>query len=142
MITYNLANVEPTIPCYDIRGRGVVCWTVVDPESGKTLLVRDLWGSADRLSEDIYLERAKGLPGTVQMISCKCNRERTKNIRGFISPNSSPHRDFRDRVAIRLVLDSDGRSIKNFKSPIELLCALRDAIEGELLFLYRGLAFI
>ncbi|RXW17157.1 hypothetical protein EST38_g8693 [Candolleomyces aberdarensis] len=130
VITYSLANVEPTIPCYDIRGRGIVCWTVVDPENGETVLVRDLWRSGDRLSEDIYLQRAKGIPGMVQMISFECNREETKHIRGLNDPSAHP--EFRNRIAIRLVLNSGGRSIKHFKSPMELLCALRDAIEEYL----------
>ena len=128
-VTYDLASVEPVIPCYDVRGRGVVCWSIVDPDSGKTLLVRDLWRSADRLSEDIYLGRAQRLPGTVTIISYDSAREKTKNFRGF--RNSSSYASFRNRIAIRIVLDALGRSIKNFRSAIELLCALRDAIQGE-----------
>ncbi|KAJ2913150.1 hypothetical protein MD484_g7248, partial [Candolleomyces efflorescens] len=128
-ITYDLASIEPVVLCYNIRGRGIVCWTVVDPDSGKTLLVRDVWRSADRLSEDIFLGRARTISGMVTMISYECSRERTKDFRDFIA--SSLHESFRDRIATRLIVDTDGRSIKNFKSVMELLCALRDAIAAH-----------
>jgi hypothetical protein len=32
-------------------------------------------------------------------------------------------------------MDSHGKSIKHFQSPMELLCAFRDAIDGKLSYL-------
>jgi hypothetical protein len=129
VITYELASVDPIVSCYNVRGRGVICWEVIDPQSGETLLVRDVWRSEDRISEDFYLDRAKKIPGIVDMIFCEVNRGATKDLRGV---EGASHADFRNRVAIRIVMDNHGKSIQHFKSPMELLSALRDAIEGEL----------
>jgi hypothetical protein len=128
-IIYRLDDVEPTALFYEIRGRGVTSWRVVDPASGEILLVRDMWRSERRLPEDFYLERARGKAGLVQMISFEFNRGETAQLR---KSGDSPHSSFRwyNRIATRIVLDSHGRSIKHFKSPKELLCALRDAIAG------------
>ncbi|RXW20938.1 hypothetical protein EST38_g4921 [Candolleomyces aberdarensis] len=128
-VKYTLADVEPTVPCYTVRGRGVICWTVIDPLSGQTLFVRDSWRAQDRLSEDFYLEKARVIAGVAQMLLFEYNRGETKNFRGF--DTQSPHSSFRGRISGRIVLNSHGKSIKHFKSPKELLCALRDAIEGH-----------
>ncbi|KAJ2936674.1 hypothetical protein H1R20_g424, partial [Candolleomyces eurysporus] len=127
-VTYQLADVEPTVLSYEVRGRGLTSWRVVDPASEEILLVRDMWRPEDQLSEDFYLEKAKGTSGIVQMISFEYNREATAQFRDF---GNSPHPLFRNRIAMRVVLDSHGKSIKHFKSPKELLCALRDAIAGH-----------
>ncbi|KAJ2914305.1 hypothetical protein MD484_g6101, partial [Candolleomyces efflorescens] len=126
--TYTLANTEPIVSCYNIRSRGVVCWAVIDPQSGKTFLVRDVWRSDDRVHESSYLNEAKDIPGVVTMISYDNHRGSTKDMRSF---GKRPHNDFRNRVATRTVLDTHGKSIKHFKSPMELICAIRDAIDGH-----------
>ncbi|RXW21067.1 hypothetical protein EST38_g4778 [Candolleomyces aberdarensis] len=127
-VEYRLAEVDPVSSSYKIRDRGVICWRVIDPKSGDIMLVKEIWRAEDRLSEDFYLEMAKGVPGVVQMISFEYNRGDTKQFRGFDGP---PPSDFRNRVAVRIVLDTEGKSIEHFKSPKELLCALRDAIDGH-----------
>ncbi|KAJ2926455.1 hypothetical protein H1R20_g10631, partial [Candolleomyces eurysporus] len=127
-VTYNLVGIEPTVRCLSIRDRGITCWSAVDPHTGKPVLVKDCWRAEDRVSEDIHLQKVVGLPGIVQMISCERNRGETKRFRGF---DESCHSDFLNRIAIRIVMDSDGRSIEHFQSPKELLCALRDAIAGH-----------
>jgi hypothetical protein len=129
-IIYPLADVKPTVLSYEICGRGITSWRVVDPTSSEILLVRDMWRSKSRLPEDFYLEKAKGKSGIVQMISFEYNREETAQFRNY---GNSPHPLFpvhRNRIATRIVLDSHGKSIKHFKSPKELLMALRDAIAG------------
>ncbi|KAJ2928056.1 hypothetical protein H1R20_g9060, partial [Candolleomyces eurysporus] len=127
-IKFQLCNINPIVGCHDIRGRATQCWSVSDPETGIQYLVKDCWKAEDRVSEHIYLDEAQNLPGVAQMVSCEPNRGETRNFRGA---DGTSHEDFHNRVATRIVMDSYGRSIKNFTSAKELLYAFRDAITGE-----------
>ncbi|KAJ2913673.1 hypothetical protein MD484_g6739, partial [Candolleomyces efflorescens] len=134
-VVYELANVDPIWapfnsqgPC--IRGPGATYWSVIDPQSGKKLLVKDAWRSEARMSEITFLERAKDAAGVIQMISWEENRAETKNLRGFLGFIQMPA-SFDNRILIRIVMDSEGRLIKDFSSPIELILAFRDAIEAH-----------
>jgi hypothetical protein len=131
-IVYDLCKIDPVIAFYDICGRANQCWSVCEPNTGVRYLVSDCWRSEDRVSEHIRLEEAHGLPGVVQMVSYEPNRGETKDFRGDLGAS---HEGFHNRIAIRIVLDTEGESIQNFKSPKELLCALRDAIIGEVSFI-------
>jgi hypothetical protein len=62
------------------------------------------------------------------MMAFEANRGETKNFRGA---DGISHNDFHNRVAVRIVTDCYGESIRNFTSARELLCAFRDAITGE-----------
>lgn len=126
--TYDLCNVDPVIHYFDIRGPASQCWSVIDPSTGTQYLVKDCWKVDDRVPEYTYLETAQGLPGVVQMVSFEANRGETKSFRDNVGIS---HVDFHNRVGVRIVLDSYGESITKFRSPMELLCALRDAIGGE-----------
>ncbi|KAJ2936679.1 hypothetical protein H1R20_g422, partial [Candolleomyces eurysporus] len=129
-VIYDLAAIEPTWQSFDIRGSCTTYWSVVDPQSGEKLLVKDSWRSEERISERTYLEKAKDLPGVVQMISYEENRAETKNFRGIDNSSEVPV-GFYSRISIRIVMKSEGKLIKDFTSPVELVCALRDAIAGH-----------
>ncbi|KAJ2928036.1 hypothetical protein H1R20_g9047, partial [Candolleomyces eurysporus] len=128
-IIYNLSKVDPIITFFDINGRGTQWWSVSDPLTGDQLLIKDCWKAEDRVSEYKHLQKTKGLPGVAQMLSFERNRGKTKDFR---APASTAHKDFHNRVAVRIVINSYGESIESFKSPRDLLCALRDAIKGHM----------
>jgi hypothetical protein len=127
-ITYNLCEVDPSIAYHSIRGRATQCWSVSDPNNGIEYLIKDCWKDETRVSEHVYLEEAKGLPGVAQMVSFESNRGETRFLRGN---RGTSHEDFHNRIAIRIILNSYGDSIENFKSAKQLLRALRDAIIGK-----------
>ncbi|KAJ2912013.1 hypothetical protein MD484_g8401, partial [Candolleomyces efflorescens] len=128
-ITYTLSEVNPVITFFDIRGRGTQCWSVLHPTTGDKLLVKDCWKVDDRVPEYEHLDQLKGVQGIAQMLSFEPNRGETKHFR---ARGVTSHRDFLNRVAIRIVLKSYGIPIVRFKTPTELLCALRDAIKGHM----------
>ncbi|KAJ2914316.1 hypothetical protein MD484_g6092, partial [Candolleomyces efflorescens] len=129
-IIYELAEIDPTDLFYDICGRGLTSWRVVDPASGEHLLVRDMWRSQSRRSEDYYLEKARGKLGLVQMISFEHNRGETAQFRRY-NNSLDPLFQSRNRIAARFVLDTHGKSIESFKSPREFVLALRDTVVGH-----------
>ncbi|KAJ2928389.1 hypothetical protein H1R20_g8696, partial [Candolleomyces eurysporus] len=134
-IAYKLCKVDPVIAYYGIRGRATQCWSVSDPGTGTRFLIKDCWKEETRISEHVYLQEAKGLPGVVQMVSFEPNRGETKFLRGGFGTS---HKDFHNRIAIRIILDSYGDSIENFKSAKQLLRALRDAIIGHMELYMKG----
>jgi hypothetical protein len=134
-ISYKLASVEPIWAPFNSQGPCILgpCatyWSVVDPQSGRKLLVKDAWRSEERVSEKTYLEKAKGVPGVIQMISCEENRGETRELGGFEGFIDTPP-SFNNRISIRIVMDNEGRLIKDFTSPMEVVLALRDAIAGQ-----------
>jgi hypothetical protein len=134
-IVYKLASVEPIWAPFDshgpcIRGPCTTYWSVVDPQSGRQLLVKDAWRSEGRVSERTYLEKAKGVPGVIQIILCEENRGETGKLGGFEGFIETPP-SFDNRISIRIVMDNEGRLIKDFTSPMEVVLALRDAIAGR-----------
>ncbi|KAJ2912016.1 hypothetical protein MD484_g8397, partial [Candolleomyces efflorescens] len=130
-VDYRLCKVDPITPYYCIRGRATQCWSVEDPDSGMRYLIKDCWKDEKRVSEDVYLEEAKHLPGVGKMVSFLPNRGETKFLRGSCGIT---HEDFYNRVAVRIMMIHYGDSIENFKSAKQLLRALRDAIIGKFLF--------
>jgi hypothetical protein len=129
---YQLANVEPIFSHFNLCGRSGTCWRVIDLATGENFLVKDAWQLEGRVSECVHLEELRGVAGLVQLISFEENRKETKYLRDFNNPASpvSPG-GFHNRISIRVVMDSPGKFIKNFTSPTQLLCALRDAIAGQ-----------
>ncbi|KAJ2922033.1 hypothetical protein H1R20_g15067, partial [Candolleomyces eurysporus] len=128
-IIYNLSKVDPIITFFDISGRGTQWWSVSDPITGDQLLIKDCWKAEDRVSEYKHLKKTRGLPGVAQMLSFERNRGKTEDFR---PSDSTAHKEFHNRVAARIVINSYGDSIESFKSPKDLLCALRDAINGHM----------
>jgi hypothetical protein len=127
---YKLAAIEPIQSSFNIRGRSTTYWSVIDPKGGGMLLVKDSWRSGERVSEREFLEKAQNSAGVVRMISCEENREETKHFRGF-GDNEQPPTPFYNRISTRVLMDCEGKLIEGFTSPMQLVCALRDAIAGQ-----------
>ncbi|KAJ2920049.1 hypothetical protein MD484_g277, partial [Candolleomyces efflorescens] len=127
-VVYPLTNVEPFFFRGMIRGRATICWRVRDPVTGEELVVKDSWRDDDRVSEHVYLQEALGIPGVVQMVSCEPDRAQTKKLRGLDAVTPA---GFENRIETRVVMKSYGLSVKFFKSALQVVCALRDAIAGD-----------
>ncbi|KAJ2914980.1 hypothetical protein MD484_g5412, partial [Candolleomyces efflorescens] len=128
-VIYNLASVDPVTTFVDICGRGTQCWSVYDPTTGDKLLVKDCWRAEDREPEYTYLEGLSGVQGVAQMMSYESNRGETKDFR---ETGTTSHQDFQNRIETRIVMSSYGEPIVTFKSPIELLSVLQDAMKGHM----------
>jgi hypothetical protein len=129
VIRYDLDMKEDIFNRTSIRGRGTVCWPVKDRETGERFLVKDYWMSEGRTPEYELLEEVKNTPGLCHMISHEEGRAETKNFRG--DPSALKKGQFHNRKSIRITIKFYGTSIDNFRSPEEMLAALRDAIRGE-----------
>ena len=117
------------IPRDWISGRATTCWRVQDPDTEEEFVVKDSWRPGDRVAEYELLEVAKGVPGVVQMVAYEPGRGETKDFR---CPSTAGK--FLNRIATRLTMKCCGGSIETFKSTLQLLCALRDAIAGTFIF--------
>ncbi|RXW17164.1 hypothetical protein EST38_g8694 [Candolleomyces aberdarensis] len=125
---YPLAQIEPIFFRGSIRGRSTTCWRVRDPANGEQLIVKDSWRSEVRFSEHIFLERAVGVPGVVQMVNFEPDRCETKTLRGLC--NAFPP-EFHNRIESRIVMKTYGKTVEKYTSAKQLFCALRDAIAGH-----------
>ncbi|KAF6760853.1 hypothetical protein DFP72DRAFT_1092184, partial [Ephemerocybe angulata] len=136
--TYTLQSVHPTFARPDIHGRGTVCWAAKDPDGGADVLIKDAWlweDSDEQLKEEYYyLEKAKGVPGVMQMVEYEDRKGQpfgeTDSFRPPAADNSATAQYY-NRVFRRIVLVKYGADIGGFKSQLEFICALRDAIQGK-----------
>ncbi|KAJ2919822.1 hypothetical protein MD484_g596, partial [Candolleomyces efflorescens] len=129
-VKYNLVTPHPIFTRRSIRGRGTVCWGVRDNE-GNEFLVKDSWRSEARQSEAIFLKKAQGLKGVVQMVSCEEDRESTESFRCLMTNAASAAQNFQNRFSMRVVLQCYGPPIIHFTSRKHAISALRDAIAGH-----------
>ncbi|KAF6760857.1 hypothetical protein DFP72DRAFT_804717, partial [Ephemerocybe angulata] len=142
--TYDLQGVDPSFTRRDIHGRGTVCWPATDPDTGEDLLIKDAWlweaDLDDRKEEYYYLEKARGIPGIMQMKSFEDRKGRASGeIKCFRPPTvDSGETGFYNRIFRRIVLVKYGGDLDEFQSQLEFICALRDAIEGTCLSSHRN----
>jgi hypothetical protein len=129
-VEYDLVVPYPIFNRRSIRGRGTICWAIRDSD-GNEFLVKDSWRSEGRQSETTFLEKAQGLQGVVQMVSCEENREETASFRGPMTNAVSAAQNFHNRCSMRVVLQCYGPPIIHFTSRKHAISALRDAIAGE-----------
>ena len=129
MKTYPILEQMRT-PRRDIRGRATTCWHVQDPDTLEELVAKDSWRVDDLRGEYEILELVRDIPGVVHMVSYETGRGETKDFR---CPSTSG--DFQNRIATRVTMRAYGRSVEHFKSVVQLLSAIRDAIAGTY-FLY------
>jgi hypothetical protein len=128
VIKYDLDMEEEIFDRTSIRGRGTVCWPVRDRETRERFLVKDYWMSEGRTPEYELLKKVRYTPGLCHLISHEEGRPETKDFRG--DPSALVGGGFHNRKSIRITIKFYGTSIDNFKSPEEMLAALRDAIQG------------
>ncbi|KAF6760758.1 hypothetical protein DFP72DRAFT_804790, partial [Ephemerocybe angulata] len=112
-------------------GRGTVCWYGTHPDTGKHVLIKDAWRTEDNALEALFLGKARGLDGVVQMLSHEDSCAETKR---FAPEHCEPH-GFPNRIKSRVVLELYGPSVWFFESRYQLVSAFRDAIaaHGDLL---------
>lgn len=126
---YPIIDQIPT-PQATYVGRGTACWRVRDPETSEELVIKDSWRPHDRPSEHEFLMLFNDIPGVVEMVSYETKRGETKDYRCTSTIGQYPN-----RVSMRIVMKSYGKSVEFFTSALQLLCAIRDAIAG----LYRSI---
>jgi hypothetical protein len=138
--TYSMVDTEPSVIRYTLYGRSTVCWIVWDAENEQKLFIKDAWTPSERPDpEHELLEEALGLEGVVQMVACEGNRCETQDFRAVPEHCWEPPNSSKGRRCVRVVEEYFEKDILCFGSEMELLCALRDAIAGELL-IYRVLS--
>ena len=123
-ITYTLEDIEPIAHDYDFHGRATTCWTVRHPDSDELLVIKDTWSSEGRTAERRHLAKATKVPGVCQIVA---HEERGKASE-FRCPKTLSL--FFDRVAERITMEAYGEQIDHFGTPLQLLEALRDIVDG------------
>lgn len=123
--TYELANIRPVAQEYDIRGRGTTIWEVLDPDTKDRYLVKQSWTSEGRPHEHLHLLRAQRLkiPGVCRIVGYEVLEETQQ----FRCANTA----FSNRVGLRIVIPIYGKQVDKFKSVLQALRAIRDAVAGE-----------
>jgi hypothetical protein len=123
---YDLDMNEPPYVRPDIRGRGTVAWHAFDRITREPVLIKDAWHTDSQEVECEYLKDARGIPGIVEMIAFQDHIVETADYR----PPGFRNKEFRNRAKLRVVMKKYGRSVWFFKSRLQLLLALRDALIG------------
>ncbi|KAF6760805.1 hypothetical protein DFP72DRAFT_792403, partial [Ephemerocybe angulata] len=108
-------------------GRGTVCWYGTHPDTGKRVLIKDSWRTEDNAPETLFLEKARGIDGVVQMLFHEDSCAETKRF----APEHCEPRGFPNRIKLRVVLELYGQSIWFCESRHQLVSALRDAIAAH-----------
>lgn len=133
--TYPIIEEIP-IPRDSIRGRATTCWRVEDPDTSEELVIKDSWRPDDRAAEHELLELVKDIPGVVRMVSHDTARQQTKNMR---CPSTAGQ--YQNRIFDRVVMKAYAGPIETFKTALQLLAGIRDAIAGTLLSLIALTAY-
>ncbi|KAF6760828.1 kinase-like domain-containing protein, partial [Ephemerocybe angulata] len=132
-ITYQLRMDRPCVITQAVLGRGTVCWMAKDRD-GKQIIIKDAWRVDEQIPEYTLLERAKGIPGVVNMIAFEDDRMQTKNLR----PESFVSDDFYNRTMSRVTMLCYGLPLYQFTSQRQAIAALCDAIQGHFNLLRAG----
>ncbi|KAF6760823.1 hypothetical protein DFP72DRAFT_881533 [Ephemerocybe angulata] len=132
-IAYQLRMDRPCVLTQAVLGRGTVCWMAKD-QDGKQIIIKDAWRVDEQIPEYTLLERAKGIPGVVNMIAFEDDRMQTKDLR----PGSFVSDDFYNRTMSRVTMSCYGLHLYQFTSQRQMIAALRDAIQGHFNLLRAG----
>ncbi|KAJ3524657.1 hypothetical protein NMY22_g10900 [Coprinellus aureogranulatus] len=124
---FDLVNPQPIAHSFDIRGDANTLWAVIERSTGKFFTVKDSWASHGRTPEHQLLSKAKGrITGVAKIVDFELRDIRTEEFRC----NSTLGR-FIDRQAVRTVLEALGMEVHNFKNVLQVLRAIRDAVQGH-----------
>lgn len=119
---------EPLMRRRTIRGRATTCWAFeID---GRQYLLKDYWRPVGRPSEAGALVKARGLKGIGQMIAYYEDIEKISDLRrstNFIADKKS----MTERTHCQLVLERYDGCLTMAPTPLALLVAFRDAVQGE-----------
>jgi len=111
---------------FSIRGRATTTWTVEDPQNKEKICLKDYWRAEDRQKELVFLEVAKKLEGVCHYYDY-VERACTAEFHG----GAKLEQHLLHRHETRVIMQAYGAPIDHFKSPKQMLEALRDAINGE-----------
>ncbi|KAH9476244.1 hypothetical protein JR316_0011815 [Psilocybe cubensis] len=113
-----------------MRGRGTVCWNVVDCD-GTPFLIKDSWRSAGREPECKLLAEVAGVAGVGQMVTYQDNGQddvaQFRDVPNCDLTESLSH----NRIFSRIVLEAYGKPLDYFNNRRHLLFAFRDAVNGH-----------
>ncbi|KAF8663700.1 hypothetical protein AX16_000875 [Volvariella volvacea WC 439] len=115
-------------PC--VVGPGTTWWPLVGDHRKWTM--KEYWRGTNDPREEEFLMAARGLPGVAQMVSYEFG-EVTSDLRGV---DQGPY--FSPRQLVRITQKHYGLPITQFQSPLQLLRALRDTIQGHQNILNKG----
>ncbi|KAF6760792.1 kinase-like domain-containing protein [Ephemerocybe angulata] len=139
-VVYNLNMEKTPFVRPGIVGRGTTCWHATDPDTGKSVLIKDAWRGGDRASESEneseFLADARGIPGIVQMISHQGNCAAASDFR---PSDFKANAGYQNRIKARVVLEECAEPIWNFTSRHQVISALRDAIAAHRKLVERGI---
>ncbi|KAJ7183232.1 hypothetical protein C8R46DRAFT_939265 [Mycena filopes] len=131
-LIFTLAD-EPVFSRRTIRSRGTVCWSA--EYKGRQYIVKDYWRAEGRARESGFLKELVGIKGVGQMFAYNDDRESVKAQRGFkddeVMTSDSEGRIVVSRWFTRLVLPKYGDTLEKARSARQLLCAIRDIVQGH-----------
>jgi hypothetical protein len=119
---------------HTIRSRGTVCWSA--EHEGQRYIIKDYWRAEGRACESMLLKKLACIKGVGQMFAFQDDRESIKAGRGFkdaevMDPDNSKAQPVLNRWHTRIVMPRYGETLEKAKSARQLLCAVRDAFQGE-----------
>ncbi|KAF8641517.1 hypothetical protein AX16_009932 [Volvariella volvacea WC 439] len=117
-------EIDPTIEIFHetcIAGHGTTCWPVLYDE--KPWFIKEYWRPLDESRKEKFLTAARGIAGVAQLISYELG-EKTTDLR-WIQKTV----DVQPRQLIRMTLKRYDAPIDDFRSRLQLLVALRDAVQ-------------
>lgn len=117
-----------------IRGRGTRCWYGVTYDRFHTpVVVKESWRSKGRNAEWILLKKVAHMDGVGKMLYYStADQDSVSKFRALIFSDLISQEDHFDRIFSRIVLEAYGPPIHYFKTPLQLLIVLRDAVAGML----------
>ncbi|KAJ6570073.1 hypothetical protein DFH09DRAFT_1313284 [Mycena vulgaris] len=125
---------QPMFSRRTIRSRGTVCWNA--KYKGKQYIVKDYWRAEGRAQESAFLKDLAGIRGVGQMFTYDDDRESITEGRGFLDADlmesdTTPPKLVLNRSFTRVVLVKYGQTLEKAKSARQLLCAVRDIVQGH-----------
>ncbi|KAJ3525803.1 hypothetical protein NMY22_g10423 [Coprinellus aureogranulatus] len=135
MTWYKLVSPEPVYRTSEVRGRGVVCWRVLDRRRKRELIVKDSWEwrweGPDMPSEFEHLKKAAGLTGVVQLVAAEDKRNCIHDFRPPSFTLTNVEAELEVTYQWRVVVEAYGKDISFFTSEAQLFGAMRDAIAAH-----------
>ncbi|KAJ3515168.1 hypothetical protein NMY22_g14519 [Coprinellus aureogranulatus] len=135
MTWYKMVSPEPVYQTSEVRGRGVVCWRVLDGRRKRELIVKDSWEwrweGPDMPSEFEHLKKAAGLTGVVQLVAAEDKRNCIHDFRPPSFTLTNVEVELEVTYQWRVVVEAYGKDISFFTSEAQLFGAMRDAIAAH-----------
>ncbi|KDQ08175.1 hypothetical protein BOTBODRAFT_119008, partial [Botryobasidium botryosum FD-172 SS1] len=122
------SEAAPILRRHAIRGRGTTCWPFAIGD--KRYLLKVYWRSVERPSEAVTLVKARGLTGIGQLFAYYEDIERISDLRGPATFGTG-ERLLADRTRCQLVLERYDGPLTMAPTPLALLVAFRDAVQGH-----------